>query len=270
MKAERRHELQTNTLDRTIQNLPQFWREHGSKVALAVIGVLLVVVLVRMYFTNRAEKSARTAESLSLARSAIAGLRDSIFWSNERMSAADVKRRLDEVRRDVDSSLNEVLNESSDPAQQAEANVLRGDLYYALYMIGEMPEAATQPSLRLDKSPEQLLKDAEARYNEVLQAGASLPPGLIARARFGLAAIAENQMKWDVAKSHYEAIKNDSSLAQALRDQAQVRISLLAEAQKGRVIGQPRTRPTTGPTTAPAAGPADQPFQLTEPLGNRR
>ncbi len=268
MKAERRHELQTNTLDRTIQNLPQFWREHGSKVALAVIGVLLVVVLTRMYFANRAEKAARVGENLSLARSAIAGLRDSIFWSNERMSGADVKRRMDEVRRDVDTSLNTVLNESSDPAQQGEANVLRGDLYYALAMVGDLPEATTQPSLRPDKSPADLMKEAERRYSEVLREAGALPSTLIARARFGLAAIAENELKWDVAQSHYDAIKGDSSLPGALRDQAQVRISLLKDAQKGRVIGHPRTAPTTGPATAPAAAPEItpiQPLQLSPP-----
>ena len=261
MKAERRHELQTNTLDRTIQNLPQFWREHGSKVALALIGVLLAIVLVRLYFTNRAEKAARTAESLSLARNAIASLRDSIFWSNERMSAADVKRRMDEVRRDVDGSLNDVLNESSDPAQQAEANLLRGDLYYALAMIGEMPEAATQPSLRLEKQPEQLMEEAERRYNEVLQAG-SLSPGLTARARFGLAAIAENRSKLDVARSHYAAIQSDSAVPGALRDQAQARVAMLQLIEKGPVIGRPRTRPTTGPAAAPMPETEITPLQL--------
>jgi hypothetical protein len=251
MKAERRHELQTNTLDRTIQNLPQFWREHGSKVALAVIAVLLAIVLVRMYFTNRAEKAARVAENLSLARSAIAGLRDTVFWSNERMSAGDVKRRVEETRRDVDNSLNEVLNESSDPVQQGEANVLRGDLYYSLSMIGEMPEATTQPTLRPERSPADLMKEAERRYNEVLQLAGTLPPGLIARARFGLAAIAENELKFDAAQSHYEAIKGDTSIGSAVRDTAQVRIALLKDAQKGRIIGHPRTRPTTGPATLP-------------------
>jgi hypothetical protein len=145
-----------------------------------------------------------------------------------------------------------VLNESSDPAQQGEANVLRGDLYYALAMIGEMPEATTQPSLRPDKSPADLMKEAEKRYNEVVELAGSLPSTLVARARFGLAAIAENDLKWDVAQSHYDAIKGDLSLGGALRDQAQVRLALLKDAQKGRVIGHPRTRPTTGPSTAPA------------------
>jgi hypothetical protein len=259
MKAERRHDLQTNTLDRTIRNLPEYWREHGSKIALAVIAILLVIVLVRMYFTNRAEKSARVAENLSLARSAISSLRDSIFWSSERMSAADVKKRTDEVRRDVDNSLNQVLEEATDPAQQAEANVLRGDLYYGLYMIGEMPEAATQPSLRPDKRPEEMLKLAEDRYKEVLAQSGSLPATLVARARFGLAAVAENHHKWDAAQAHYEAIQKDASLGPALRDQAQGRISELKELQKERVIGRPRpqeeVRSTTGPTTLPTSNP---------------
>jgi hypothetical protein len=257
MKAERRHELQTNTLDRTIRNLPEYWREHGSKIALALIAVLLVIVLVRMYFNNRAEKAARVAENLSVARSAIAGLRDSVFWSSERMSPLDIKRRTDEIRQDVDKSLNEVLNEAPDAAQQAEVSILRGDLYYALYMLGEAPEAATQPALRSEKKPEQMMQEAERRYKEVLDQAGSLPSTLTARARFGLAAIAENQHNFDAAKAHYEAIQKDTTLASALRDQAQGRIGALKEVQKERVIGRPRpkeelrstTRPTTVPTT---------------------
>ena len=259
MKAERRHELQTNTLDRTIRNLPEYWREHGSKIALALIAVLLVIVLVRMYFTNRAEKAARLAENLSVARSAISGLRDSIFWSNERMSPADVKKRTDEVRQDVDKSLNEVLNEAPDAAQQAEVSVLRGDLYYALSMFGEPPEAATQPALKSEKDPKQLMEQAESHYKEVLAQAGAIPSTLTARARFGLAAIAENQLNFDAAKAHYEAIQKDSSLGQALRDQAQSRINVLKEVQKEHVIGRPRPneelRSTTGPTTLPATKP---------------
>ena len=263
MKAERRHELQTNTLDRTIRNLPEYWREHGSKIALALIAVLLVIVLVRMYFNNRAEKAARVAENLSVARSAIAGLRDSAFWSSERMTLLDVKKRTDEIRQDVDKNLNEVLNEAPDAAQQAEVNVLRGDLYYALYMLGESPEAATQPALKPDKDPDHLLKEAGNRYKEVLDQAGSLPSTLTARARFGLAAIAENQNNFDAAKAHYEAIQKDTTLASALRDQAQNRVNFLKEVQKERVIGRPRpkeelrttTRPTMGPTTAPTTSP---------------
>ena len=263
MKAERRHELQTNTLARSIENLPNTWREHGSKIALVVIAVLLVVVLVRMWLTNRTEKANRMAESLSLARSAIAGLRDTVFWSSERTSAAEAKERIDNVRRTVDNTLNDVLNEAGDESQQAEAKVLRGDLYYEIAMIGEFPEAATQPSLRPEKKPDELMKTAGDAYKEVLDQAGSLPPALVARARFGLAAIAENQHNWDAALSHYEAIRTGGTLGPAIKDQAQFRISLLKEAQKDRVIGRPRrasdTQPTTGPTTVPAT---TNPFQI--------
>jgi hypothetical protein len=255
MKAERRHELQTNTLDRTIRNLPEYWREHGSKIALAVIAVLLVIVLVRMYFTNRAEKAARVAENLSVARSAISGLRDSVFWSSERMSAADIKKRTDEVRQDVDKTLNEVLNEAPDVAQQAEVSVLRGDLYYALSMFGESPEATTQPA-------KDLMKEAEKRYNEVIQQAGSIPSTLTARARFGLAAIAENQHNFDAARAHYEAIQKDSTLGQALRDQAQSRINVLTDVQKEHVIGRPRPKEELRSTTGPTTGPATNPFKV--------
>jgi hypothetical protein len=214
-----------------------------------------------MYFNNRAEKAARVAENLSVARAAIASLRDSVFWSNERTSPLDVKKRTDEIRQDVDKNLNEVLNEAPDAAQQAEVNVLRGDLYYALAMLGESPEATTQPDLRSERKPEELMKEAGNRYKEVVDQAGSLPGTLTARARFGLAAIAENQSNFDAARAHYEAIQKDGTLASALRDQAQTRINMLKEIQKERVIGRPRpkeelrttTRPATAPTTAPTS-----------------
>jgi hypothetical protein len=45
MKAQRRHELKTNTLAQQLERLPFTLREHGGKILLAVIAVLLIIVL---------------------------------------------------------------------------------------------------------------------------------------------------------------------------------------------------------------------------------
>ena len=47
MKAERRHELQTNSLAQWLWwKAPEVWAKHGSKILLGVVLVALGVVLV--------------------------------------------------------------------------------------------------------------------------------------------------------------------------------------------------------------------------------
>jgi len=44
MKAERRHELQTNSLAQALQNFPQFMQQYGTKI---IIAIVLIVLLAR-------------------------------------------------------------------------------------------------------------------------------------------------------------------------------------------------------------------------------
>src|SRR5580765_5410773 len=76
MKSERRHELQQNSLVRAIENFPAFWKEQGSKIALALIAVALVVVLVRLWYSNKTEKADRVAQNLSWAETRLNDLQD--------------------------------------------------------------------------------------------------------------------------------------------------------------------------------------------------
>ena len=60
MKAQRRHELQTNTLAERLSNLPEFWNKHGTKVLLVLVAIALVIVLIR-YRISSARQATLTA-----------------------------------------------------------------------------------------------------------------------------------------------------------------------------------------------------------------
>src|SRR4051812_23888925 len=78
MKAQRRHDLKTNTLARGLENLPEASRQHGTKILVAVLGVLLVVFLVRQWLTSSREKAVAAAYSLNNARASIGQLDDAL------------------------------------------------------------------------------------------------------------------------------------------------------------------------------------------------
>jgi len=58
MKAERRHELQTNTLALWLRwRAPEIWAKFGTHILLGVIIVLLAVVLVRHLMNKPVEEA---------------------------------------------------------------------------------------------------------------------------------------------------------------------------------------------------------------------
>ena len=67
MKAERRHELQENSLARFIDNLPVMLRLYADRILLAVVLVLLVVVLIRWRMNQTEAKATQTANDLAEA-----------------------------------------------------------------------------------------------------------------------------------------------------------------------------------------------------------
>jgi len=122
--------------------------------------------------------------------------------------------------------------------------------------------AATQPTLSSGKTPDQVMEQAEKQYKDVLAQAGAIPSTLTARARFGLAAIAENRHDFDGAKAHYEAIQKDSSLGPALTEQARYRLNMLKEVQKERVIGRARPKEELRATTGPTTGPTTNPYKV--------
>ena len=79
MKAERRHDLKTNALARGIENAPQMWREHGNKLMLLLIAVLLVIILVRYRMAESALRDKTAKDALSKAEAELAELQELPF-----------------------------------------------------------------------------------------------------------------------------------------------------------------------------------------------
>ncbi|MDB5295247.1 MAG: hypothetical protein JWO31_1230 [Phycisphaerales bacterium] len=280
MKAERRHELKENSLVRNARNLPELWREYGSKLSLAVILVLLAVVLVRLWVTSRAQERQAVAEGLTAARAALeqyrrgeAGadlLRDAdpetqqmLQFVTTRMgasaipvsglppeTAATVRR---EVWSRVELAVTDALKNSTDPARQAEATLLRADanLHWAvLASLGDVPEAATRPALGVGDKPDVYLDRAKQGYDGLIAQAANIPPRVVASARFGLAAVNENRGNFADARALYEAVRKDGP-DETTKALAGARLALMARLNTNPLIG-----PTRSPTTGPATGPA--------------
>ena len=74
MKADRRHELQTNTLARQLHGLPEVLRQHGNKLLMGVVLIALIVLVFR-YRDIRARQEQQTlTEALNAAREDIRGI----------------------------------------------------------------------------------------------------------------------------------------------------------------------------------------------------
>src|SRR5438874_2232788 len=74
MKAERRHELQENSLARFIDNLPVMLRLYADRILLAVVLVLLVVVLIRWRMNQTEARANQTANDLAEAKASVTRL----------------------------------------------------------------------------------------------------------------------------------------------------------------------------------------------------
>lgn len=267
MKADRRHELQENTLAHVLTNFPIYVQAYGGRVLTVLAIIVMIFALVRYRNTTKLNQAAMTRESLASARDAIRQI-DALTGGMN--SAAETANRRALIYTEVNKSLDDTLNNADSDTLKAEANVARGDLYWAIANLPDLPGATTQPALALPEKRDDLLNKAAQAYESVLS---TYPTQKNSRATalLGLAAIAENQGKFDDAKKRYEEVAN-SDLASVYKTLAQLKLAILPEVSKPRRIvaatqpaepmGQPFISqplelpstvkpPTTVPTTAP-------------------
>jgi len=262
MKAERRHELRTNTLAQFLADLPLYIRFHANKFLIGIIVICLAVLLIR-YRMNQAEQARQAIRtSLTDARNGIDRLK-----MLDRSPMSDVAKA--QERRNITGQVNSALNtifenfsQSDDPAIRAEALVARGDLNWTLAHLGPIPGAATQPGLA-QPSPVELLQTSEEAYQRILK---EYPAQNIAKAAalFGLAGIEEDRLNWDKATAHYNAIIGDNGIAQIFQTIARQRILIIPEIKTTAFLGsfsatQPASQPSTQEAAAPASLPATNP-----------
>jgi len=254
MKAERRHELQQNSLAKFIDNLPVMARLYADRILLVVVLVLLVIVLIRWRMNAAVERQAMVSNDLANARTAVQQLQNRPQFGPPEQIAAARGKAIEEANAAIDAIGANAS--SSDTVLQARALLTRGDLYWTLANLPPIPGAATQPALRLARSSDEYLQQAEDAYQAVLKNFPTQADTALA-ANFGLAAIAENRHNWDQAQKIYQQIKDSGadSMFKALADE---RIKLLPEIEKPVLIGSLTTKPadlavTPAPTPQHAA-----------------
>jgi hypothetical protein len=257
MKAERRHELQTNTLALWLRwRAPEVWAKYGTHILLGIIVILLAIVLGRHLLNKPVEEANRAGDLLSAARDQIREINDGV-------------RSVGEARATL-TLIQQAMEQSKRPEIQSEGELAMGDYYWALFNSPAPPGSETRPVEVTEEKPEELLDKAEQNYSAAMKDGASRPY-VGTRARFGLAAVAEargfDAMRkagfkgtdagayWDKAREQYLAIENDAGAPQALKDEAKWHLEQLKEVSKPIWVAAP---PPTTATTGSAGGPSTQ------------
>jgi hypothetical protein len=264
MKAQRRHELKENSLIRSLKQLPSASQQYGSRVALGVILVAVIVLVIRSRMNASSERLSAAEQNLNQVGQDLFQLQLSLApKAGEALQLAQDRQALysDGIKL-ADDALDKAGSKQN--RIKAQALLYKGDLNFQLANLPALPGAATQPSLLPDQKPADLLESAEAAYSQVLS---DCPDDIFAvtSAHFGLAAIAEDRAvtdraQWDVAGQQYQAIIDGKS-ARAFKTLAAQRLNLLGQLQQPVLTDVAPLQPpgTTRPTTAPAPRPENQP-----------
>jgi hypothetical protein len=244
MKAQRRHELKTNTLAEAMSHLPQTrWRSVVSG-ALTIIGAALVGLLIRYRLSAGQERVQRAHDNLAVV------LEDINQMKQMQAQLADPSQP-GELFVDINSRLDAVLSDAGgDPQMAAEAMIARGD---ANWIMSAVASSTTQPSQN-QQTPEGLLATAESAYQQVITAYPEQHFS-VCSAHFGLAAIDENRHDWAKARQEYQAIIDDAQAGDVTQALAKSRLSSVDQLEHPPVIVAATPPPPTVPaTTAPSAG----------------
>src|SRR5258706_5301666 len=239
MKAERRHELQTNTLALWLRwKAPELWAKFGTHILLGIIIVMLGIVLIRHLMNKPVEEAHRAADYLISAREGI----NDLNAGNKSPGEA----------RGILTQIQQAMEQSKRPEVQSEAQLALGDYYWALFNAPMPLGADTRPVEVPTDSPAEMLDKAQAAYEASMKEGGSRPY-VNTRARFGLAAVAEGRAVdamrkagvktvdvgafWDKAKEQYQAILSDPTTPQELKDEALWRLEPVDENKRRHLCG---------------------------------
>ncbi len=292
MDAQRRHQLQENELAKALGESPDFFRRNLNLFLLIITLVLLVWVFLNYRARANEQTQALLSEGIGGARNMLEQLSSTnlqaVLITEQRQRAvestktlaasglnttppdlaffADMQQRNNERRillaRDIETSIESVLQASPSPAQHAMALLTRGDLYWNLANLPTALLSTTRPvegastSATTRTSPE-FLQLAEDDYRKILTDHADSRDPVI-QALFALAAIEENRGEWDKAKALYTTIESEKlaldyhkKAAKAKREAvAKIRAPVSLEGVS--LEGKSSTLPTTLPATLPA------------------
>jgi len=244
--------------------LKVFFDRHGNKILLGVTLALLLVVLIRFRIQSAAAATERAAANLSAARQALSDFKGRPYWQFPVEQYANDRRSIASAVEDATAG---VLADSDDPKLRAEALLIRGDANWLLANQPELPGAATQPALALDRPADAYLRAAAEAYEQVVSRHADLPIAANA-ARASLAAVAENRGEWDAARKQYDAVLADAAAPKGIKDLATAKLKVLDQLRQPMYLSpatapsfvpflppSPTTLPTNDGGAAPAATP---------------
>ncbi len=250
MKSERRRELRQNALIWHLQGLPEKIKQYQSQISLVLIVIALGIVLIQYRMRTAQERLEAAQGAVALATQDLDQLRSTL--GPFRDSAMAMRQREDWYADGIQQT-EDALQKAPDSQRylRAHALLMKGDLSFEMSNLPELPGASTQPALRPAESVDDLLSAASDAYSQALQTYPDISTVAVA-ARFGLAAVAENQSNWDAARQQYQAIIS-SDASQPYKDYAQKRMDLLEQLEKPAAVDfSASTQPTTmtmGPTT---------------------
>ena len=276
-----------NMLERALRKSPDFLRDYGTYLLLG----LCVLAAGWWYYNTRANaeavRSQNTAQGLSnLARtvsSADAAKRTAAFQTPDNLA-----RQQSELTSEFDANAAAVSGEGNAGAKSAVLR-LRGDFAWAMATLptplADSP-ASTQPSTQpvpTTRPASEWLADAQSAYTQVVEQYPKQTADNLA-ALFGLAAVAEQEGRFDEAGKFYDQLLARDDLGEGTKAIARQRKALLPMlGQNPRLIAaapppptsQPASQPAMSlddlrnllppPATRPATEPADAPEPATRP-----
>jgi len=290
MKASRPTKVITNSSDAPATGFAGFLRRQANNILTVLLVIAAIVMLIR-WRMRTAEAARQTINNeLTNAQTQVARVGDAMF--QPQASGPELLKYLNEKENAASASISNVLNSpDADARMRGAAYVARGDMYWDLANLPDLPGSATQPSLQLGESRATYLQKASDAYSEVVKNSTYADQHeALAEAHLGLAAIAENRAHsdsdWEVAKTELKAVIIDSKALSVLVDRAQAELdnipklreeqyyvappegtptSTLARPEEPikHASTQPTTAPTSGPTTMPSTLPAKVPETLT-------
>jgi hypothetical protein len=257
MKADRRHELQENTLAHVLTNFPLYLSIYGGRILLVLSLIVLLFVLLNYRKQAKVQQAQDARVGLSNARELTMQIGQLAAGFGEPSQIAQQRSLL---RSQIDSSLEVAAANADTDTLKAETELARAELFWTLANLSALPGATTQPALALPEKRDDLLSKAESNYQTVM---AQFPKESFARgsALLGLGAIAENRGQFDVAQQKYDELAK-SDLAPTHKVLAEQRLAMLPLLRTPRKF-VPATMPATQPAIAPLIDAANAPVEAT-------
>jgi hypothetical protein len=220
MKAERRHELRSNSLALALIHLPTTLRQNLGTILTIILGIALVAVLIKYRIDAAQQRDAGARDNLAIATETV-----EIIKSFELRPWID-RSQLDAQFQDASSRLDSVMATlGTDPHVGAVALETRADLNWSMAELST--SATTQPSDAAHSTTD-YVKAAQAAWQQIIK-DYPLEEFSVSAARLGLAAAAEDQHDWAQAGTYYQALLDDPNAPAELKREAQKYKASLAQ-----------------------------------------